>query len=532
MNTPYAELVAATNYSFLHGASHPHEMVQAALYRGLNGIGIADRNSVAGVVRAHVALRELRDGGLVAQDFRLIVGARLLFVDGTPDIVAYPVNRAGWGRLTSLLTRGNLRAIKGQCILRRDDLLTYARDMQLIVLPTSTASEQAAHKQPVEFTPVDLVSPMAPPRLALVEAEPLGPLLAQLTAVLPGGVWLGAAMTRSGSDARHLARLRRIAQAAKIPLLAINDALYAQPSCRPLQDVLTAIRLGTTVAAVGRTLLANAERHVKDPADMARLFASCPAAVAETQRFMAGIAFTLDDLAYEYPHEPVPPGWEPQAWLEQLVIEAAHARYGEVPPKVLALLKTEFALIRAENYAYYFLTVHDIVRYARSCGILCQGRGSAANSVVCFLLGVTSVDPMQHDLLFSRFMSSERKEPPDIDVDFEHERREEVMQYIYRRYGRERAGIAATVIHYRPRSAVREVGKALGLSQDVTSRMASTVWGSFASRYEQERVRGERLRSRQSRDRPADRAGGPRPRIPAPSVAACRRLCADAGPAR
>ena len=201
------------------------------------------------------------------------------------------------------------------------------------------------------------------------------------------------------------------------------------------------------------------------------------------------IAFTLDDLKYEYPHEPVPLGWEPLDWLEHLVIQAAHKRYGpELPDKVQRLLSQEFTLIRAENYAYYFLTVHDIVRFARSRGILCQGRGSAANSIVCFLLGVTSVDPMEHDLLFSRFMSSERKEPPDIDVDFEHERREEVMQYIYKRYGRDRAGIAATVIHYRPRSAVREVGKALGLSEDVTSRMASTVWGSHASKYERKRM--------------------------------------------
>jgi len=489
MSAPaYAELVAATNYSFLHGASHPHEMVQAALYLGLSGIGIADRNSVAGVVRAHVALQDLQQGGIAATGFRLIVGARLLFVDGTPDIVAYPTTRRGWGRLTSLLTRGNLRAVKAQCILRLEDLLAHAEDMQLIVLPASSANEQEAHKHPVDFTPADLLAPVAS-RLALVRAEPLEQVLARLTAVLPGGVWLGAAMAHAGNDERRLARLRQIAQAAQVPLLAMNDALYAQPSCRPLQDVLTAIRLGTTVAAAGRELLANAERHLKSPEDMARLFATCPEAVAETQRFVEAIHFTLDDLKYTYPQEPVPHGWEPQAWLENLVMEAAHARYGaKVPDKVLALLETEFALIRAEDYACYFLTVHDIVRYARSQGILCQGRGSAANSIVCFLLGVTSVDPMQHDLLFSRFMSAERKEPPDIDVDFEHERREEVMQYIYRRYGREHAGIAATVIHYRPRSALREVGKALGLSEDVTSRLSSTVWGSHAPRYEQARV--------------------------------------------
>ncbi len=489
MSAPaYAELVAATNYSFLQGASHPHEMVQRALILGMSGIGIADRNSVAGVVRAHVALRELREAGVVADDFHLIVGARLLFVDGTPDIIAYPVTRRGWGRLTSLLTRGNLRAIKGQCILRLEDLLAHAEEMQLIVLPASSATAQTAHKQPVDFTPVDILAPVEAPRLALVRTDPLEQVLAQLTTVLPDRVWLGATMARAGSDERRLAQLRRIAQAATVPLLAINDALYAQPSCRPLHDVLTAIRLGTTVAAAGRALLANAERHLKSPVEMARLFAAYPEAVVETQRFIAGISFTLDELKYEYPHEPVPLGWEPQPWLEHLVMEAAQARYGTVPPKVQALLDTEFTLIRAENYAYYFLTVHDIVRYARSQGILCQGRGSAANSVVCFLLGVTSVDPMHHDLLFSRFMSAERKEPPDIDVDFEHERREEVMQYIYRRYGRERAGIAATVIHYRPRSALREVGKALGLPEDITSRMASTVWGSYAARYEQARA--------------------------------------------
>jgi error-prone DNA polymerase len=454
----YAELAAATNFSFLRGASHPAEMVAQAIALGMTGIGIADRNTVAGVVRAYIALRDAREmaeaEGRSFPDFRLVVGARLAFADGTPDIIAYPATRHGWGRLTRLLTTGNLRAKKGECILTRADLLEYIDDLLLIAMPGADAA-----------------------------------LLDTLREAAPGRVWLGALMGRQGRDARLLARAQGLAQASSVPLIALNDALYATPDARPLHDILTAIRLKTTVRDAGRALAANVERHLKSPVEMARLFAAAPDALAETQRFLARIAFSLDQLRYEYPHEPVPYGWDPQDWLEHMVMEAAHARYGaELPDKAKRLIAEEFTLIRQENYAHYFLTVHDIIRYAREQGILCQGRGSAANSIVCFLLGVTSVDPMEHDLLFSRFMSTERKEPPDIDVDFEHERREEVMQYIYRRYGRERAGIAATVIHYRPRSAVREVGKALGLSEDVTARLASTVWGSYAGRYERERM--------------------------------------------
>ena len=451
---PYAELAAATNFSFLRGAAHPAEMVDTAITLGLSDIGIADRNTVAGVVRAHVAWKEALQDGRAPPGFRLVVGSRLVFADDTPDIFAYPATRLGWGRLTRLLTVGNRRAEKGGCILHLSDLLDHLDDLLLIATCPATPA-----------------------------------LLEQLRDAAPGRVWLGMTMGRTGRDARLLASAQALAERCDVPLIALNDALYATPDQRSLHDILTAIRLKTTVHAAGRQLAANAERHLKRPAEMARLFTACPDAITQTQVFLARIAFTLDDLKYEYPHEPVPLGWEPLDWLEHLVIQAAHKRYGpELPDKVQRLLSQEFTLIRAENYAYYFLTVHDIVRFARSRGILCQGRGSAANSIVCFLLGVTSVDPMEHDLLFSRFMSSERKEPPDIDVDFEHERREEVMQYIYKRYGRDRAGIAATVIHYRPRSAVREVGKALGLSEDVTSRMASTVWGSHASKYERKRM--------------------------------------------
>ncbi|WP_267383350.1 error-prone DNA polymerase, partial [Sphingomonas sp. GC_Shp_2] len=306
----------------------------------------------------------------------------------------------------------------------------------------------------------------------------------------PGRVWLAATMPHAGGDRRRLARLGAVADEAGVPLLATVDALYAYAEDRPLHDIVTCIREGTTIQGAGRRLAANGERHLKDAAEIARLFRDRPDAVAQSTALAARIGFDLDQLRYEYPHEPVPSGWDPQDWLEHIVWQTALERFDDmVPEKMRALLFEEFHLIRDRKYAYYFLTVHDVVRFARAQKppILCQGRGSAANSVVCFLLGVTSVDPMKYDLLFSRFVSAERDEPPDIDVDFEHERREEVMQYIYRRYGRHRAAIAATVIHYRARSTVREVGHALGLTDDVTQRLTSTVWGSFSRRFEEQR---------------------------------------------
>jgi error-prone DNA polymerase len=442
MSARFGELAAATNYSFLRGASHPHEMVQRAFALGMTAIGIADRNTVAGVVRALIAWRELEHRGA----FRLVVGARLVFADGTPDIVAYPATRFGWGRLTRLLTLGNRRAEKGDCILNLADLLDHAEDLLLIAMAGDAA------------------------------------LLRTLAEARPGAVWLAATMPRGGADARRLAALQELSSATGVPLIATNDALYADPGARALHDIVTCIREGTTIHAAGKRLNANAERHLKAPEEMARLFRACPAAVAASEDVLARISFTLDELRYEYPHEPVPEGWEPQDWLEHLVMEEAHRRHpAGLPEDLTRVIAEEFRLIRLKGYAYYFLTVHDIVCFARSLDppILCQGRGSAADSVVCYLLRITSVDPIANKLLFSRFLSEERDEPPDIDVDFEHERREEVMQYIYRRYGRDRAAIAATVIHYRPRSTIREVGKALGLSEDVTARLAGTIWGHW-----------------------------------------------------
>ena len=491
----FAELVAATNYSFLHGASHAGDIVARAVQLGLSGIGIADRNTVAGVVRAHQALKKARAGllgvGLPPIDFKLATGARLVFADGTPDIIAYPATRAGWGRLTRLLTLGNRRAEKGGCILELDDLLRHADGLLLIVMPESTDRGASVKATPSsdepDHTPPFTVSPRRSDTATL-----LSDTLHLVKRVSARRVWLGLTMPHGGGDRRRLARLGAIADAADVPLIATGDILYAHADDRPLHDIVTCIREGVTIQNAGRRLAANGERHLKAAREMARLFRDRPEAVTNSIRLLDRIRFDLDQLRYEYPHEPVPLGWDPQDWLEHIVWQAALERFDNtVPEKMRALLHEEFALIRDRAYAYYFLTVHDVVKFARACDppILCQGRGSAANSVVCFLLGVTSVDPMKYDLLFSRFVSAERDEPPDIDVDFEHERREEVMQYIYRRYGRHRAAIAATVIHYRPRSTVREVGKALGMTEDVTQRLTSTVWGSFSNRFEEKRFR-------------------------------------------
>jgi error-prone DNA polymerase len=446
--TGYAEFAVTTNFSFLRGASHGEELVSHAREIGLAGLGVADRNSVAGVVRAHQAAKE---AGLP-----FAPGARLVFCDGTPDILAYPESRTGWGRLTQLLTLGKRRAEKGQCLLRRDDLLAHAAGLNLIVMPAHLKRAAATEQQ---------------------DAALLTALLAALREAAPRA-WLGASMRYRGDDARRLARLAAIAGAARVPLLATGDVLYHAPERRPLQDVMTCIREHVTLADAGRRLEANAERHLKPPQEMARLFRAAPQAVTQTLRLLERCRFSLDELKYEYPDETRAGYATPQEALTAAAEEGARRRYPHgIPPKVRAALDHEFALIATLGYAPYFLTVHDIVRFARSKDILCQGRGSAANSAVCFCLGVTEVDPTRVDLLFERFVSADRGEPPDIDVDFEHERREIVIQYIYERYGRHRAGLAATVICYRARSAIREVGKVFGLSDDTVGALAGMLWG-------------------------------------------------------
>ncbi|MEJ6595376.1 error-prone DNA polymerase [Parasphingorhabdus sp.] len=486
----FAELAASTHYSFLRGASSPADMVMQAMTLGMTGIGVADRNSVAGVVRAHAALRraheDAEEEGLVLPAFRLIVGSRLIFADATPEIIVYPLNRSGWGRLTRLLSTGNLRAEKGGCFLYEVDLLQWCcEDWALIILapPLQGRGWSGAVRQrnsesgiePASSYPTQFGSSFIP----FLKGEGL---IDQLHSLTPH-IWLGATMPRSGPDKRYLARLSSLSKATGVPLLATNDPLYATPAQRPIHDILTCIAGKTTIHKAGRLLTANAERYLKPPKEMTRLFRDHVEAIAATQKLLGLIDFSLDELSYHYPEEPVPEGWTPQGWLEHLTWSAAHARHGTtLPERLRAKVEEELRLIQKMEYAPYFLTVHDIVKFAQDQKILCQGRGSAANSAVCYLLGITSADPMEHDLLFSRFISEERREPPDIDVDFEHERREEVIQYIYARYGRHRAGIAATVVHYRSRSAIHEVGKALGLSEDITTRLSSTVWGSHSSK--------------------------------------------------
>jgi error-prone DNA polymerase len=455
----YAEIGITTNFSFLRGGSHPQAYVRQASELRLPVIGIADHNTLAGVVRAY---KELENPEVTYKP-KLLIGSRLVFMDGTPDILAYPCDRDAYGRLCRLLTRGKRGddTDKGECHLGLDDLLEFAEGQLLaVMLPHRFEPEQALE------------------------------VLDQLQRSRADGVWLAASLLYRGDDKRRLGRLQRLAATAGVPLLATNEVLYHHPARRPLQDVLTCIREKITIETIGKRLEANAERYLKPADEMVRLFREAPEAIAETMRFAGRINFSLAQLKYQYPDEPVPPGKTAQRHLEDLTWQGAHKRFPvRISPKTKKVLHKELRLIRKLKYAHYFLTVHDIVRYAREQKILCQGRGSAANSAVCYVLDITSVDPTKVDLLFERFISKERLEPPDIDVDFEHSRREEVMQYVYRRYGRHRAAVIATVIHYRPRSAIRDVGKALGLTEDVTAALADTVWGSWGDGLTEMQVR-------------------------------------------
>ncbi|MFD2265118.1 error-prone DNA polymerase [Lacibacterium aquatile] len=442
----YAELQVTSNFCFLRGASHPEEMVKTAKTLGLAAIAITDRNSLAGVVRAH---RETR-----INPMRLIIGCRLDLQDG-PSLLCYPTDRAAYGRLCRLLTLGKRRAEKGQCSLFQEDLTDdFLTGQILIALDPDEAS------------------------------------LCALVSRSPGAVYLAAQHLLTGGDEARLARLAALAEATGAPLVATNDVHYHIPSRRPLQDVLTCIREGCTIEDAGHRLFPNAERHLKGASAMADLFRDYPDALARTLEIADRCRFNLDELKYDYPDEPVPPGSTPQEYLEFRTWAGALERYPDgVPDKVKALLRRELSLIAFKGYAPYFLTVNDIVAFAKARGILCQGRGSAANSAVCYVLGITNVDPKDTQVLFERFINIERNEPPDIDVDFEHERREEVIQYLYTRYGRHRAGLAATVISYQGRSAIREVGKVLGLSEDITSSLSGQVWGSYGSGVDEDRVR-------------------------------------------
>ncbi|WP_322867987.1 error-prone DNA polymerase [Aquicoccus sp. G2-2] len=500
--TAYAELCVTSNFTFLRGASHPEELVTRAAELGLAAIAITDRNSVAGVVRAFSALKELErlreeaqatgaaqkglsvrsrqvtdhssrqtlrlreDGPLIPADSplpRLIPGARLVLSDSTIDWLALPTDVAAWARLTRLLSLGKRRAEKGECHLTFKDVQAWGAGMVLIALPPD---------------------PMEPAQKADVTAG-----LRAMQHGFPGQCFLAAAPRYDGRDQARISRLGRLSQATGLPMVAVGEVMMHRAARRPLADVLTCLREGCTIDNIGERRLTNGEHRLKSGAEMARMFHRYPAAIRRTLEIANACAFRLDDLRYHYPDEAE--GGEPaQDRLARLARDGLHWRYPKgAPPKIISRVEKELRLIGEMGYAPYFLTVHDIVAFARSRGILCQGRGSAANSVVCYLLGMTEVPPESITLIFERFISKERGEPPDIDVDFEHERREEVIQWIYARYGRERAGLTATVIHFRSRAAIREVGKVMGLSQDVIARLSSQIWGWSSSAPGEDRMR-------------------------------------------
>jgi len=485
----FADLCVTTNFTFLTGASHPEEMVERAAALGLEAITITDRNSLAGVVRAYARLKALKKEAIPLKqsvtydevrarakairvrkdpsgradapdppepnadaDFiprtipKLIVGTRLTLTDSDVDWVALPTDRTAYGRLTRLLSIGKRRTSKGECILHRADLEEWGHGMILLALPHDPFASK-----------VDEIAVMAER--------------------FPGNVYTAAAPRYDGRDAKRFVALSRLADQVNAPLVAVSEAIMHHARRRRLADVLTCLREGCTIDTIGARALPNAERRLRGPNEMARLFRKYPEAVARTRDIAALCTFDLGQLKYEYPDE-VANGEDPQTRLIRLTEEGVRWRYPEGPPKkVRDSIVKELSLIEKLDYAPYFLTVRDIVSYARSQSILCQGRGSAANSVVCYALGITEADPELISAIFERFVSEARGEPPDIDVDFEHERREEVIQHIYQHYGRHRAGLCATVIHFRARAAMREVGKAMGLSGDVISALASQVWG-------------------------------------------------------
>jgi len=492
----FAELCATSNFTFLRGASHPEELVERAAALGLEAIAIADVNSLAGVVRAHARLKTLakeaagfvdapRPQGVTGEDVRararalrgrkdpsgrqeapdppppvpedafipksiprLIIAARLVLIDSAVEWVVLPKDRTAYARLCRLLTVGKRRAKKGECELQVADLCEWGEGLILIALPSLAADSASSERE-----------------------------IAAMARHFPGAVFLGGAPRYDGQDATRFDALARLSIATGAPMIATNTPLMHRAARRRVADVLTCLREHITIDRIGRHALANAEQRLKSAGEMSRMFARYPEAVARTLEIARTCTFSLDDLRYEYPDEVVD-GENPQQRLERLTREGLAWRYPDgAPDKIVATVRRELALVGKLGFAPYFLTVHEIVDFARGRGILCQGRGSAANSVVCYALGITEADPELISGVFERFISEARGEPPDIDVDFEHERREEVIQHIYDRYGRERAGLCATVIHFRSRAAIREVGKVMGLSTDVVSAIAGQIWG-------------------------------------------------------
>ncbi|MEP1479648.1 MAG: error-prone DNA polymerase [Tateyamaria sp.] len=455
----YAELCVTSNFTFLRGASHPEELVTRAAALGLKAVAITDHNSLAGVVRAFSALRELRrELGETASLPKLIVGARLILRDSDTHWLALPQSRAGYARLTRLLTLGKRRAAKGACDLDLQDLVQGCAGMSLIALPQSALHDSAAD-------------------------------ISTLKKHFPADVFVGASPRYDGSDQSHFVACAALAHRTAAPVVAVGDVLMHHGSRRQLADVLTCLREHITIDEIGTRAQPNSERRLKPEADMKRLFARHPAALRRTVEIAARSGFCLSELSYEYPDE-VAGDEPPQERLARLAAQGLKSRYPQgASDRAIRQMHKELALVEKLNFPAYFLTVHDIVQFARSQGILCQGRGSAANSILCYLLGITDVSPETITMVVERFVSEHRGEPPDIDVDFEHERREEVIQHIYGKYGRHRAGLCATVIHFRSRAAISEVGKVMGLSRDVTANLSGQIWGTSNDGADPERVK-------------------------------------------
>ena len=440
----YTELQVTSNFSFLRGASHPDELVEHAVALGYTAIAITDRNSFAGIVRAHVAAKK--------NGIRIIVSCRLDLLDGI-SLLAYPTTIQAYSQLSNLLTLGNRRAEKGECYLYKKDVYQYAHGIKFILVPPETLNEL------FEFDTSFLIA-------AKEYKQALG-----------DDLYIAASRRYQGDDSKYLYRLAQLSAQLNIPMVATNDVHYHEPLRRQLQDIVTCIREKCTIHTAGYLLHPNAERYLKPSTEMFRLFVQYPDAIKRTQEIAAACTFSLDELKYEYPVELTTEGRTPQEEITCLAWEGARKIYGDVlPEKISKSIQHELMLIKEMNFAAYFLTVYDIVCFARSQGILCQGRGSAANSTICFCLGITSVNPTKFDLLFERFISTARNEPPDIDVDFEHERREEVMQYVFKKYGRDRAAIVATVTQQQQKGAIRDVGKAMGLSVDTISKLSGSLW--------------------------------------------------------
>lgn len=457
----YTELQVTSNFTFLRGASHPEEMVEKAAMLGYGEMAITDRNSFAGIVRAHAAAKK--------NHIRIIVGCRLDLMDGI-SMLAYPANKKAYSQLSNLLTTGNLRAEKGECHLYKKDVYQYAGDIKFIVLPPGELNEL------FEFD------------ISFANA------LKEYHDAFGDELYIASNRRYQGNDSKYLCRLAQLSSQLNIPMVATNDVHYHEPARRQLQDIVTCIREKCTITTAGYLLHPNAERYLKPQDEMLRLFRQYPDAIIRTQEIVAACQFSLDELKYEYPKEITTGGRTPLEEITLLAWKGAKEHFGEcIPEKISTAINHELVFIEEMNYASYFLTVYDIVRFARQQGILCQGRGSAANSTVCYCLGITSVDPTKFDLLFERFISSARNEPPDIDVDFEHERREEVMQYVFQKYGRDRAAIVATVTQQHQKGAIRDVGKAMGLSVDTLNRLSGSIWEFTDEWFEGKRLQEQGL---------------------------------------